>query len=340
MRTKQPRSRLYRLHRGFAIILALLLMTLRPSPVAAAELTPFKIGISEAVNTVLAMWMAEAGGFYTAQGLKVEIINMQGGSRGAQELQAGRIDAMHVGLSSVLRLNRAGGDLRIVASASNEIRFTFFVNPSVRSAAGLKGGVIAVSTFGSESDATVTLALKKLGLSRDDVVLKEYGAGTRRIEAVRSGEIQATTANEPVTSIAYEQGLKAMVDLAADHIPWLFSGIVVKQSYLAAHRNLVTRFIKATMEGNYLALSNEKLAKEVLARETKVADPKIIDISYKDFRMQTPANMEPTRKAAENVIANSPPGGSSKVEDYVDTGIIEQLKKEGFVASLQRKYKR
>jgi NitT/TauT family transport system substrate-binding protein len=198
--------------------------------------------------------------------------------------------------------------------------------------------VIAVSTFGSESDATVTLALKKLGLSRDDIVLKEYGGGTRRIEAVRSGEIRATTVNEPVTSIAREQGLKPMVDLAADHIPWLFSGIVVRQSYLGAHRDLVTRFIKATMEGNYLALSNEKLAKEVLARETKVADPKIIDISYRDFRLQTPANIEPARKAAENVIANYPPAGSSKVEDYVDNGIIEQLKKEGFVAALQRKY--
>ncbi len=299
-------------------------MTLMPSPMGAAELTPFKIGISEAVNTVLPLWMAEAGGFYRAQGLKVEIINMQGGSRGAQELQAGRIDAMHVGLSSVVRLNRAGGDLRTVASLSNEVRFTFFVNAG----------------FGSESDATVTLALKKLGLSRDDVVLKEYGGGTRRIEAVRSGEIKATAVNEPVTSIAYEQGLQAMVDLAADHIPWLFSSIVVKQSYLAADRNLVTRFIKATMEGNYLALSNEKLAKEVLARETRVADPKILEVSYKDFKLQTPANIEPTRKAAENVIANLPPGGSSKVEDYVDIGIIEQLKKEGFVAALQRKYKR
>ena len=324
----------------FAIILAILLIALTPSPMATAELTPFRIGISEAVNTVLPIWMAEAGGFYGAQGLKVEIINMQGGSRGAQELQAGRLDAMHVGLSSVLRLNRAGGNLRTVASLSNEIRFTFFVNPSVKSAAGLKGGVIAVSTFGSESDATVTLALKKLGLSRDDVVLKEYGSGTRRLEAVRSGEIKATTVNEPVTSIAYEQGLKAMVDLAADHIPWLFSGIVVQQSYLAAHRDLVTRFIKATMEGNYLALSNEKLAKEVLALETKVADPKIIDITYKDFRLQTPANIEPTRKAAENVVANYPREGSSKIEDYVDTGIIEQLKKEGFVAALQRKYRR
>ena len=59
-------------------------------PAAAQQLTPFKVGISDAVNTVLPLWMAEAGGFYAAQGLKVEIINMGGGSNGAQELQAGQ----------------------------------------------------------------------------------------------------------------------------------------------------------------------------------------------------------------------------------------------------------
>ena len=37
---------------------------------------------------------------------------MSGGSRGARSSQAGRIDAMQVGLSSVVRLNRAGADLR------------------------------------------------------------------------------------------------------------------------------------------------------------------------------------------------------------------------------------
>jgi len=66
---------------------------------ASAQTTSFRVGISEPVNTVLAMWMADAGGFYAAHGLKVEIINMSGGSRGAQELAAGRIDVMHVGLS-------------------------------------------------------------------------------------------------------------------------------------------------------------------------------------------------------------------------------------------------
>src|SRR3989442_1612151 len=88
----------------------------------------------------------------------------------------------------------------------------------------LKVGVVGVSSFGSESDATVTLALQKLGLTRDDVTLKEYGGGTRRLAALKTGEIKATAINEPVASTAREEGLNAMVDLAVEQIPWLFSG--------------------------------------------------------------------------------------------------------------------
>ena len=107
---------------GLAAVI-LLLPLLRS---VSAEPIVLKVGISEPVNTVLAIWMADAAGFYEATGIKLEIINMNGGSRGAAELAAGRIDAMHVGLSSVVRLNRTGGDLRIVASLANVIRFTFF----------------------------------------------------------------------------------------------------------------------------------------------------------------------------------------------------------------------
>ena len=186
------------------------------SPTVAAEITRFKVGISEAVNTVLALWMAEAGGFYAAQGLAVEIINMNGGSRGAAELEAGRIDAMHVGLSSVVKLNEAGGDLRTIASLSNVVRFTFFAAPGVRTPADLKGGTVGVSAFGSESDSTVTLALSRLGLKRTDVAFKEYGGGMRRLEALKAGEIAATAINEPVASLAREQGVYPMVDLVAE----------------------------------------------------------------------------------------------------------------------------
>jgi ABC-type nitrate/sulfonate/bicarbonate transport system substrate-binding protein len=302
-----------------------------------ASAMQFKAGISDAVNTVLAWSMARAAGLYTAQGLNVDIINMNGGSKGAEELQAGRIDVMHVGLSSVVKVNQAGGDLRTIASLSNVIRFTFFSAPGVKSAADLKGGVVGVSTFGSESDSTVTLALQKLGLSRDDVVIKEYGGGTHRLEAVKSGEIKATAINEPLSSLAREQGVNVLVDLVPDQIPWLFSGIVVRHDDVAARRDLLTRFLKASIEGNYIALTDEKRAKDVLAKELKIANAKVLDITYNDFKLQSPQNLEPSVAGAQNILKMFP-GADQNVGDYLDTSLLDALKKDGFFAAMEQKY--
>jgi len=307
---------------------------------AAAQVAEVRVGTSGTANTVLAIWMAEAGGFYAAQNLKVSMSNMGGGSRGAEALQAGRLDVMHVGLSSVIRLNQKGGDLRTIASLANVIRFVFFSAPGVKTPAELKGGAVAVSTLGSESDATVTLALARLGLTRNDIVLKEYGDSIKRLEALKAGEIKATTLNEPFASAARAQGLNAMVDLAAEKIPWLFSTLVVKRSYLQANRDVLTRFLKATIEGNYLALADAKRAKEVLAKETRIADPKIVEISYNDFTQMTPLNTEPTRAGADNILAQFPSGVSRNIDDYIDLGILDGLKKEGFFATLEKKYGR
>jgi len=296
-----------------------------------------KAGISDPVNTVLAWYMARAAGLYAAHGLNVDIINMSGGSKGAAELQAGRIDVMHVGLSSVVRVNQSGGDLRTIGSLSNVIRFTFFSAPGVKTAAELKGGVVGVSTFGSESDSTVTLALQRLGLTRNDVVIKEYGGSARRLAAVKSGEIKATALNEPGASLARDEGVNVLVDLVPDQIPWLFSGIVVRREDIAARRDLFMRFLKASIEGNYIALTDEKRAKEVLARELKITSQKILDITYNDFRAQSPQNLEPSLPGAENILKQFPNAGQ-KVAGYVDTSLLDALKKEGFFAAMEQKY--
>ena len=76
----------------------------------------------------------------------------------------------------------------------------------------------------------------------------------------------------------------------AHQFPWLFTSLVVQQSTLANRRDVLVRFLKAVMEGNHLALTDEKRAKEALAREASIADPKILDISYNDFMQQLPLN--------------------------------------------------
>jgi len=323
--------------RASRIITALAALLVTSAPAAAQQ--EFKAGISDPVNTVLAWWMGEAGGFYGAQGLKVSVLNMEGGSRGAAALRDGQLDAMHVGLSSVIRLNRAGGDLRLIGSLSNVIRFTFFSAPGVKTAADLKGGMVGVSTFGSESDTTVTLALARLRLTRADITLKELGGGPARLAAVKAGDVKATMLNEPFNTFAREQGVNVLVDLAAEQVPWVFSGITVRTSSLKnpREREGIKRFLKANIEGNYLALTNERRAKEVLTKELHNTTPRIIDIAYDDFKQQSPLNIEPSQKGAENILAQFP-GGSSRIEDYIDMSLLEEIKQEGFIAEMERKY--
>ena len=306
-------------------------------PAAMTPPVPLKAGLADPVNTALAWFMAHDAGLFAAQGLAVDIADMHGGSRGAEELQAGRIDVMHVGLSAVVRVNKSGGDLRVIGALSNVIRFTFFSAAGVTTAADLKGGVIGISTFGSESDSTVTLALQKLGLTRNDVSIKEYGGGMRRLAAVKSGEIKATPINEPLASLAREQGVNVLVDLVPDQIPWLFTGIVVRRDDIAARRDLLMRFLKASIEGNDLALADGKRAKEVLARELKIESLKILDIAYDDFKAQSPPNLEPSRQGAQNILKQFP-DADQDVAAYVDSSLLDALKRDGFFAAMAAKY--
>jgi NitT/TauT family transport system substrate-binding protein len=306
----------------------------------ATSLIPFKVGMSAPANTFLAIWMADIAGFYKAYGLDLTVLKMAGGKDAGPALQSGRIQAMHIGMSSVIRADAAGADLRVIGSLSNVVRFTLFTAPGVKTAEQLKGGIIGISSFGSESDAILTLALQKLGLTRQDVTVKEVGVDPERVAALEAGTIRATMLNEPARSHALELGLNPIVDLLADHVPWIFTGIVADNAYITAHREILIQFLKATIEGNYLALTDEDRAKQVLARELKLSNPKIVDISYTDFKQQTPLDLEVSRAGAENVIAQVATGNAShRVDDYVDTSLLEQIRQEGFFDEVKKKYK-
>ena len=85
---------------------------------------------------------------------------MEGGSRGVQVLLSGEIQAMHVGLAPVVLANKQGADLRLVTSTANTIPITIFAAPAIKTAADLKGKTIGISTFGSETDIAISIALQ------------------------------------------------------------------------------------------------------------------------------------------------------------------------------------
>src|SRR2546423_7360583 len=112
--------------RALAIAFWPCLLSLTGRPGSAVELIAFKVGEASPANTFLAIWMAQAAGFYEAEGLKVDIVHMSGGRESGPELKSGRVNLIHVGMSSVIRANLAGGTLRNIGSLSNVIRATMF----------------------------------------------------------------------------------------------------------------------------------------------------------------------------------------------------------------------
>ncbi len=303
---------------------------------ASPELNPFKVGKASPANTFLAIWMADAAGFYRGHGLEVEIVEMVGGADTGPALSSGRIQLMHIGMSSVVRANRAGFGVTTIGSLSNVIRSALFTAPGITTAADLKGGTVGISSTGSESDLTTTLALQKLGLARGDVTIEEIGV--ERLEAVRDGTVAATMLGEPHRSRARAMGLDAIIDLLDERIPWLYSGLVVDRAYLADNRETLAKFLRATVEGNCLAVADGARAKEVLARELKLTEADIIEATYANFKAETPVHAELTRDGAENVIATVAPGAGANVDDYMDASVLDGLKAEGFFDAMARKY--
>ena len=307
------------------------------SEVNAAEDIPLSIGEASPANTYLAIWMAEEAGLYEAQGIDLNIVPMVGGRETAPALETGIIQLMHIGMSSVVRANAAGSDLRVIGSLSNVIRQTMFLAPGLSGADELRGGTVGISSIGSESDSTSTLALERLGLTRDDVTFREIGRN--RLPILQSGAVSATMLGEPYRSEAFAAGLDPIVDLYAERIAWLYSGLTVDRAYLNENRDVILRFMRATVEGNYIAVSDETRAKAVLARELQLSDPEIIDASYDNFKVETPINVEIDPAGAENILtALMGKGASIDVEDYIDVTIGEELRADGFYAAMQEKY--
>lgn len=265
---------------------------------------------------------------------------MVGGAEAGPTLTSGKIQLMHIGMSSVIRANNAGANLRVIGSLSNVIRFTLFVRPGITSAAQLKGGTIGISSAGSESDATITIGLEKLGLTRKDISVVEIGTGGQRLAAVRNGRVAAATLNEPYRTQAFEAGLTPIVDLVPERTPWVFSGLVSDAAYIKSDRETLLRFLRATIEGNYRAISDEATGKRTLANALKITDPKVLELGYRDFQQQSPPNAEISREGAlRNIAIVVPPGGKTNVEDYCDFSLSEDLRAEGFFATMQKKYK-
>lgn len=326
-------------------LLSLAGLGLAQGPLASDALAAdaFAVGMVPGDVTSMAPWFAQNAGLYDDYDLEVEIVTIQGGSRGVQVLLSGNIQAMLVGFSTIVRANQQGADLRAVSSSSNVMPMDFYVVPEIKTAEDLKGKAVAISSFTAESDMAVSLALQQLGLTRDDVTVTQLGGSSNRIAGMEAGHVVGAPFVAPSNKKAEAKGYVRMVDLSQDGAPYIFNGMTVNSATLSDNRDVLKRFVKGTIEGAYKAISDEAWARGVIAEQFKTDSEPVIDEAYSVFVRAFPRDGAPSDEAVSNVIDLVVQLGAelekAEPSDHVDLSIIQELKDEGFFEELKERYK-
>jgi ABC-type nitrate/sulfonate/bicarbonate transport system substrate-binding protein len=114
------------------------------------------------------------------------------------------------------------------------------------------------------------------------------------------------------------------------------TGVAASIILIEEKSDILTRFLRATVEGNYLALREPAHAKKVLARDAGIKGARAIDASYRDFQAQSLPDMDISVASVQSVLKAGKIGLDAGV--YVDGSLLAELRASGFFETLQKKY--
>ena len=213
---------------------------------AEAQLTKVTIGNNTLSTNGLPAWMAKEGGIFSRNGLDVQIVYFRGGTITAMALIARETPISQVSGPPIVSAALKGADAVMVAAGNVISEYWLMSKPELKTAAQLKGGSVAVATFGGLSDSLSRVALQKLGLNpTKDVTLVQIGTIPERLSALESGKVQAAMLNAPDNFRAQKRGLYKLVEV---RLTYQGIGVGTTRTFIRENPDVVRRYVKSQIE--------------------------------------------------------------------------------------------
>jgi NitT/TauT family transport system substrate-binding protein len=286
----------------------------------------------------LPLWVAQDQGFFKQNGLNVNMVFINGGTKTGQALVAKDVDFAVMAPSSAVNATAGGADLVAVAGLVDVINYDFVTQPGIKTAADIKGKKVAWSGPSGSSATAMRIALKVLfNLTDKDVVPITIGTETEREAAMVTKQIDATVMNPDLAVKAQKDGLVVFAELwKRKDIPYQHTGIVASQAYLKANPDATTRFFKSIIQaiGYIRDPANKTQTIAILGKYLKITDQDTLNSGYN--RMAgTLLNCAPyvTLDGMKTVIDESKTATAKGLtpEQMTDNSFIKSLDDSGFI---------
>ena len=242
------------------------------------------------------------------------------GTQETTAILAGQLDAAYVGPNPAINAwqKSNGTAIKIVSGAATG-GASVVVKPSITSAAQLKGQTIASPSLGNTQDVAVRYWLKQQGLATSttgggDVSVKPTSPNSAAVLEFKSGQIAGASEPSPYDVQIVKAGGKVLYTE-----PGVTTVLMVTQSFLSAHPDVVNDLLKAQIQANDFIKSSparaEQVANDQLAAYTgKPIKADILDPAFKEITFTNDPDV-----ASLNDDANQ----------AVSVGLLKQVKLDG-----------
>jgi NitT/TauT family transport system substrate-binding protein len=294
--------------------------------------------ISDSPSSSVPAWIAKETGIFRKYALDVDLVFIDGSTRGIQSLLAGDLSFTEAVGTSAINGRIAGGDIAIVNGVVNTLPYYVVGKPAIRSREDLKGRTAAVHIPGTAADFALRLALKQVGIPYNQIKAITVGGGPARISSVILGQTDFTIVSDAEKIQGERNGLKVVIDMAALKVPFLYTCTVVRRQLIREQPSTVQRMVEAMAASVHYFKANKEESIKIMSKYTRGPNPAILEgayAAYNDlFVEDTYPTMEGLRNTLEVQSSWDPKAAKAKVEDFVDLRFVDQLRTSGFVDRL------
>jgi ABC-type nitrate/sulfonate/bicarbonate transport system substrate-binding protein len=297
------------------------------------------LGYSSLSSNQTPIWVAKEEGFYKRFGVDVDLILIEGGTRGAQALISGDLPMIGMAGQAVISARARGADLVVVAGVVNRMNYIFVGAPSVKTPEDLKGKRIGISQIGTASYHAVILALKQWNLDarRDRITILQVGTQAARVSSLNSGGTDAIIVNPGLTTAMKQRGYNIVADFSEMPLPYPQQVMATRERFLKSEPEVAERLIKAFVAGNTFSLDprNKNRVKAALAKYLRLGS---IDKAEEQYQSALPVlpkkpyvDVAGITSMIEFLTESDPSVARVKTEQVINHAIMKKLDESGFI---------